>query len=134
MEPTNWKNQLAHWNRASLPFNSAMNSAEVDELELLGIIHIFSFNLKLALKTLTSFYFDQGEPWQEDTHSTVRLAFRRGLIKDGHTWMDMLKSQNEIMQSFDDEIRMKLFTSIIEHYYFALTSLQQTLNGQASHA
>ena len=133
MELTNWKSQLAHWNRATLPLNRAMSRTKVDDLEVLGVIHIFSFNLKLALKTLTSFCSNQDGLIQEDPKNIIRIAFSQGLIKDSEVWMDMLKSQNNALLNYDDKVRYQLFDSIVDHFYSSLTSLQCSLNNRAAH-
>jgi len=127
MEYDYLKRQLNCWSQASLPFERAMEKVELNDLEVLGLIHIFSFNLKLALSTLHQFYLEHGEIIF-DQKSLIRMAYYQGVICEGQVWMDMLKSQNGINQVFDEQVRMQLFESITDDYFFALKSLKQAIS------
>lgn len=110
-----------------------MKKTYTNELEILGIIHIFSYNFNLAIKTIEAFYRYQCAVVIDGPDEIIRYAFNGGIIADGHIWMDMLKKSSLVLSSYDEAIRSDLFKSIVEDYFPALTSLQSQMNERVSY-
>ncbi len=61
------------------------------------------------------------------SRSTVREAFKRGLVTDGQTWMEMIEKRNLSSHTYDLELATELAESIRRAYYPVLRELQETL-------
>jgi len=58
----------------------------------------------------------------------LRLAFRRGLIADGETWMDMIRSRSLTSHTYNEDIAEKIATDITNRYFPEFMGLQSKMN------
>jgi nucleotidyltransferase substrate binding protein (TIGR01987 family) len=54
---------------------------------------------------------------------TTREAFKRGLIEDGETWMDMIKSRNLTSHVYDHETARAIADAISQRYHKPFATL-----------
>ena len=104
MEDTDvrWRQMLYGLNRAITLLQKFVTKGEsLNELEEQGLIKAFEYTYELAWNTMNDFYESQGETGIQGSRDTIQLAFRRGLIKDGTKWMEMLKDRNRTVHSYD---------------------------------
>jgi nucleotidyltransferase substrate binding protein (TIGR01987 family) len=52
------------------------------------------------------------------------LAFKRGLITDGETWMDMLKSRILTSHTYDQVLAKTVADAIVKRYFSEFTTLR----------
>ena len=89
----------------------------MNELEKQGLIQSFEYTYELAWNTLKDYFEAQGESNIHGSRDVFRLAFRRGMIEDGETWMDMIKSRTLTAHTYDEEIAEKIAADITTRYY-----------------
>jgi hypothetical protein len=49
--------------------------------------------------------------------SATRESFNKGLIVEGQIWMDMIKSRNETVHTYNEEVLDVEYDNIIHKYY-----------------
>lgn len=59
------------------------------------------------------------------SRSTVREAFKRGLVGDGEAWMDMIEKRNLSSHTYNESVAKTLVSAIVERYYAAFLELQR---------
>ena len=88
-----WIQRYNHYTQALAQLTKFIEKGELNELEKQGLIQAFEYSYELAWNTIKDYFEAQGETDIHGSRDAFRLAFRRGLIEDGKTWMDMIKSR-----------------------------------------
>lgn len=102
----------------------------LNELEKQGLIQRFEFTHELAWNVLKDYFAYQGNTAITGSRDAVREAFNKGLIQDGDTWMDMIKSRNLSTHTYDEAIANNVADKIINNYsplFAALIAHMNTL-------
>ncbi len=76
---------------------------------------------------MKDFYEDQGESSIQGSKDAIRLAFKRGLIKDGDRWMDMVENRKLTFHTYNEEVASNMVKLITQQYFQAFTALQTAL-------
>ncbi len=125
-----WKQRFDNFERALHQLTLAMAlkaQRPLSDLEQQGLIQGFEFTHELAWNVLKDYLEMEGIQGLVGSRSTVREAFKRGLVVDGEVWMDMIEKRNLSTESYDQTIANDLTVSIAERYYPAFCELQQRL-------
>ena len=129
-EDIRWIQRFDSFNRALKQLDNVMAliaERELSELEQQGTIQAFEYTYELAWNVLKDFYQHQGEQGIQGSRDAIRTAFRRGLISDGETWMQMIKSRALSSHTYDEKVTREIFGDIVNRYYPQFIKLQQTL-------
>lgn len=102
----------------------------LSELEEQGLIQSFEYTHELAWNVLKDFLEEQGLSDLYGSKDTSREAFRRGLIENGDTWMDMIKSRNLTSHTYNRNIAQLIVGSICEHYHVEFGKLLTKLKSK----
>lgn len=103
-EDIRWIQRFNHFEKAFKQLNKFIAKGELNELEKQGLIQSFEYTYKLAWITLKDYLEMQGANDIHGSRDTIRLAFRRGIIDNGETWMDMLKSRALTSRTYDETL------------------------------
>jgi len=125
-----WKQRLQNFSKALARLNEAVELAserKLSSLEEQGLIQGFEFTHELAWNTIKDFFESQGESDILGGRDAVRLAFKRGLIEDGETWMEMIKSRNLTSHTYIEDVARSIAQSILTAYHPAFVSLRDRL-------
>ena len=76
---------------------------------------------------MKDFYEDQGESSIQGSKDAIRLAFKRGLIKDEDRWMDMVENRKLTFHTYNEEVASNMVKLITQQYFQAFTALQTAL-------
>lgn len=90
---------------------------ELNKMEEQGMIKTFEYTYELAWNTIKDFYENQGETDIQGSRDAFNLAFQRGLISDGETWMQMLKDRNRTSHTYNEETADEISESILTRYF-----------------
>ena len=69
----------------------------------------------------------QGETSIHGSRDAFRLAFRRGLIQDGDTWMEMARSRTLTSHTYNEDVARQVVVAIMEQYFPLYVQLYHTL-------
>jgi len=119
-----WIQRLKHFSKALGQLRKFIEKGALNELEQQGLIQAFEYTYELAWNTLKDYFEVQGETDIHGSRDAFRLAFKRGLIKDGETWMDMIKSRALTSHTYDEEVAEQIATAIVSRYFSEFVTLQ----------
>lgn len=130
-EDIRWKQRFDNYQRAFNALQEAVELAQqrpLSKLEQQGLIQGFEFTHELAWKTLKDFLDYRGVSGIIGSRDAARVAFREGLIADGETWMEMIKSRNLTSHTYREEVANDIAEKILKQYFSAFCKLKKTLS------
>ncbi|MEE9367502.1 MAG: nucleotidyltransferase substrate binding protein [Pontiella sp.] len=122
-----WIQRLENYSKALGHLREALVLATerpLSDLEKQGLIQAFEFTHELAWNTIKDFYENQGETDIQGSRDAVRLAFRRGLILNGETWMDMIKSRIRSSHTYNEETMEEIVSAVKTRYFTEFIELE----------
>lgn len=125
-----WLQRFSNYSKALERLVDALTLARerpLTDLEKQGLIQAFEFTHELAWKTLKDLLEHRGNSEIYGSKDATRQAFQLGLIENGETWMDMIKSRNETSHTYDEATAEKICSAITDHYSTELSLLEQRL-------
>lgn len=93
-----------------------------------GIIQSFEITHELSWKLMQDILREEGESELYGSKSATRLAFNRGLINQGEIWLEMIKSRNLTVHTYDQQMINEEFDKIIHLYLPVFTSFEQKVS------
>ena len=123
-----WMQRFNHFSKALGQLKKFIKKGDLNELEKQGLIQVFEYTYELAWNTIKDYFEDQGETNIHGSRDALRLAFRRGLIADGETWMDMIRSRSLTSHTYNEDIAEKIATDITNRYFPEFMGLQSKMN------
>lgn len=120
-----WKQRFNSYKRALIQLTKFIDQKELNELEEQGLIQAFEYTHELAWKLLSSFlkYQDPQETIYGSKDST-RRAFNLDLIKEGETWMDMIKDRNRTSHTYNQDVARDIASNIKQKYFKLFVALK----------
>lgn len=122
-----WIQRFENYTKAVRQMTKFIEKGDLNEMEEQGLIQSFEYTYELAWNTLKDLFEDQGESNILGSRDTFRLAFKRGLIEDGETWMKMIESRALTSHTYKEETAKAIVHSIRSAYFGELVKLQARL-------
>ena len=123
-----WKQRFSNFDKAFGDLNAEVDlraSRPLSRLEEKGLIQSFEYTHELAWNVLKDYLAEvAGTTGLLGSKDTTREAFKRGLIEDGETWMDMIKSRNLTSHVYDQDTARAIADDISKHYLAKFAALQ----------
>ncbi|MBM3130135.1 MAG: nucleotidyltransferase [Chloroflexi bacterium] len=123
-----WIQRFNHFNQAVTQLTKFIQKGKLNELEKQGLIQAFEYTYELAWNTMKDYLEAQGETNLLGSRDVIRLAFKRGLIVDGETWMDMLKSRTLTSHTYNEDLAEKIAAAITKHYFSEFVTLRTRMD------
>jgi nucleotidyltransferase substrate binding protein (TIGR01987 family) len=114
-----WKQRFQNFEKANLLLQSAVDlyhQKGLSELEMQGLIQRFEFTHELAWNVIKEFFDYQGNTEISGSRDATREAFNKGLIEDGESWMEMIKSRNKSSHTYNENVAKELVGQIVNVY------------------
>ena len=133
-EDIRWIQRFDNFKRSLKQLDNAMvliAERDLSELEKQGVIQAFEYNYELAWNMIKDFFEYQGGEGVLGiigSRDAFKLAFKRGLIVNGNTWMEMIKSRQLTSHTYNEDLSIKVLEDIVEKYYPEFVALKETLN------
>jgi nucleotidyltransferase substrate binding protein (TIGR01987 family) len=122
-----WQQRFNNYLKALAQLQKFIDKGEdMNELEEQGMIKSFEYTYELAWNTIKDFYEGQGENDIQGSRDAIQLAFKRGLIADGETWMEMLKDRNRTSHTYNRKTADEIAENILNRYYPVYIELKNT--------
>ncbi len=115
-----WKQRFENYSKAFLEFKEGIDLAHerpLSKLEKQGVIQGFEYTHELAWNVIKDYLEFQGIVGLIGSRDATREAFKRGLIGDGETWMEMIKSRNLTSHAYDQATVEKILAAILSRYF-----------------
>ncbi|MCQ4256680.1 nucleotidyltransferase substrate binding protein [Stutzerimonas stutzeri] len=128
-----WQQRLANFRKALRQLDEAvelMEQRELSKLEKQGVIQGFEYCYELGWNTLKDFLVWQGIDGIVGSRDTIREAFSKGLISDGHAWMQMLTDRNRTSHTYNEETAEAILINIRLQHHLLLKALEQMMTSR----
>ncbi len=123
-----WKQRFASYSKAFLQLEKFIEKGkDLNELEGQGMIQAFEYNFELAWNLIKDYYEYQGVTEIQGSRDAFRLAFNRGLIEDGESWMKMIESRTKTSHTYNKETADEIVAAILDKYFKLFKTLHQTM-------
>lgn len=119
-----WYQRLDHFIKAFTQLTKFIEKGSLNELEQQGLIQAFEYNYELAWTVLKDYFEGQGETNIHGSRDAFRLAFNRGLIDAGETWMDMIRSRTLTSHTYNEDVANQIAADITNKYFPEFKSLR----------
>ncbi len=123
-----WKQRFDNFQRALHQVTRAVQLRQqrpLSDLEQQGLIQGFEFTHELAWNVLKDYLEMEGIQGLAGSRSTVREAFKRGLVSDGEVWMDMIEKRSLSSHTYNQSVANAVAAAIVDRYYEAFLELQR---------
>ncbi len=113
-----WKQRFMNYEKALSQLNDAIKKYSInpDDIVKEGIIQRFEFTHELAWKVMKDFLEYEGFQNIMGSRTATREAFNKNLLDDGDVWMEMIKSRNETVHTYQANILEGEYNKIIQIY------------------
>ncbi|QEH48476.1 nucleotidyltransferase substrate binding protein [Aggregatibacter actinomycetemcomitans] len=113
-----WKQRFENYKRALNQLETALHEYADTNLDIIkeGIIQRFEFTHELAWKLMQDILQAEGVVDILGSRTATRMAFNRGLIQQGGIWLEMVKSRNITVHTYDEKILAQEFSKIMTLY------------------
>lgn len=131
-----WQQRFQNYLKAFLLLEQAViqyQNEGMSDLEEQGLIQRFEFTHELAWNVLKDYFEYQGNSTITGSRDAVREAFHKGLIADGEGWMDMIKSRNKSLHTYNQEIANEIVHNVVEYYYVLFLNFKERMNQLKDH-
>jgi len=122
-----WVQRFNSFNKSLDVLEKYVQKKSLTDLEKPGVINIFETTFEQAWLTIKDFYEYQGETNIQGSRDAFRLAFRRGLISQGDTWMQMIESRKLTVHTYHEKTASMVEAEIINTYFPLFNQLKQQL-------
>jgi nucleotidyltransferase substrate binding protein (TIGR01987 family) len=115
-----WIQRFNHFSKAFAQLKEAVQLSQqrkLSKLEEQGLIQAFEYTYELAWNVLKDYLESQGETEIHGSRDAIRLAFRRGLIADGDTWMEMIRDRISSTHTYNEETARKVAANVVKLYF-----------------
>lgn len=119
-EDSRWKQRFDNYGKAFRELKESLDLAQtrpLSKLEKQGVIQGFEYTHELAWNFLKDYLEFQGHVGLIGSRDTTREAFKRGLVANGETWMDMIKSRNLTSHAYDKATAEAIYTAISSRFF-----------------
>ncbi len=120
-----WVQRFSNFSKALKQLNKFIEKGKLNEFEKQGLIQAFEYTFELAWNTIKDYFEAQGETEIHGSRDAFKLAFNRGIIEKGETWMDMIKSRSLTSHTYNEEVAEKIASDIEKFYVAEFTALHE---------
>jgi nucleotidyltransferase substrate binding protein (TIGR01987 family) len=98
--------------------NEAIQQSKEYQLSTMidGVIQRFEFTLELSWKAIKHYLNSEGLNEALAPRSTIRIAFKIGLIENGDIWMQMIDDRNLTSHTYSEVTAKEIYTRIADIY------------------
>jgi len=123
-----WIQRFNNFCKALDQLTRFIQKQDLNELEIQGLIQSFEYNYELSWNTIKDYFENQGETEIHGSRDAFRLAFKRGLIKNGYIWMEMIGSRSITSHTYNEDTVNEISPKIKNVYYNEFVKLKKTLS------
>lgn len=119
-----WKQRFSNYKKALSQLKKFIDKGNLSDLEEQGLIKSFEYTFELGWNVMKDYYEYQGVADIQGSRDAIRLAFNRGLIKDGENWMKMNESRINTSYTYNEATAEEIANLISNIYYPLYTKFE----------
>lgn len=130
-----WEQRFDSYKKALARLTAIVNEYKkrpLNEFEKDSMVQRFEFTHELAWKVMKSYAEYQGESEISGSRDATRWACNNHLINNGQTWMNMIRSRNETVHNYDEQVADSVITMIVAEYHAELLALYEMMQKKVS--
>ncbi|MGI6407493.1 MAG: nucleotidyltransferase substrate binding protein [Thiopseudomonas sp.] len=134
MQDIRWIQRLSNYQHVRQRLTDAVELAatrELSDLEKQGLTQTFEFVFELAWNLMKDYFVYQGNPDITGSRDAIRSAFKAGLVADGEGWMEMIKSRNQSLHTYNESVANEICGKILESYHGLFEHFEQHMQDLA---
>ena len=124
-----WEQRFSNYKKALNQLQKFIDKGALSELEEQGLVKAFEYTYELAWNTIKDFLEFKGQSDIYGSRDAIRKAFELGIIEDGESWMDMLKSRNQTAHTYNEEVAEEICQTVFDVYFPLFVQLRTKLDG-----
>ena len=129
LEDIRWEQRFSNYKKAVEQLGRFVRKGkQLSDMEKQGLIKAFEYSFELGWNTLKDYLEFQGTHGISGSRDTIREAFRTGLIEDGNAWMDMFKSRNQTVHTYNETTADEVVKTILSGYWELFIALEKKMN------
>ena len=122
-----WIQRFNNYSKALAQLTRFIEKGALNEFEQQGLIQAFEYTFELAWNTIKDYFESQGEVNILGSRDAFKLAFRRGLVSNGDTWMSMITSRTLTSHTYNEDTAGKIAEDIATRYFSEFVALHDRL-------
>ena len=122
-----WIQRFNNFSKALDQLGEFVEQTNLNKFEKQGFIKAFEYTYELAWNTIKDYFEAQGEVNILGSRDAFRLAFQRGLIENGETWMDMIASRIATSHTYNEDAAEQVTVDVESRYYDEFVKLHEKL-------
>ena len=126
-EDIRWKQRFSNYRKAFEQLTEFIEKGDLNKFEEQGLIQAFEYTFELAWNVIKDYFEYQGEQTITGSRDAFRLAFKRGLISDGESWMDMIASRIKSSHTYHEKTAEEIVRKINDVYFELFLQLYQKM-------
>lgn len=126
-----WKQRFENYKKALKQLQEAVvlhNKKTLSNIERQGFIKAFEFTHELAWKVMKDYFQYQGNNLIMGSRDATRESFQTRMIIDGEGWMDMIKTRNSAVHTYDETIVDEIILKILNTYFKLFIDFEKVMD------
>ncbi len=129
-----WKQRLENFVKALRQLTEVVELQEqrpLSNIEKQGFVKAFEFTHELAWNVMKDFFTYQGNNQIMGSRDATREAFQHHMIADGDSWMDMIRTRNLAVHTYDEATVNEVITKTKTRYYPLFVAFSERMQALA---
>lgn len=125
-----WKQRFQNFQKALVQLTEAVNllhQRPLSSIERQGFVKAFEFTHELAWKVMKDYFLYQGNTRITGSRDATREAFQNQLIHNGDDWMEMIKTRNKAVHTYNESMVDDIILKIDQKYYSLFVNYEQEM-------
>jgi len=127
-----WKQRFKNYQKALAQLTEAVDLLQqrpLSSIEQQGFVKAFEFTHELAWKVMKDYFLYQGNTSIMGSRDATREAFQNQMIGDGNGWMDMIKTRNKAVHTYEQSLVDDVIQKTTQVYYPLFLDYEQIMLG-----
>lgn len=115
-----WIQRFQNFKKALVQLTEAVNllhKRPLSNIERQGFVKAFEFTHELAWNVMKDYFLYQGNTRITGSRDATRDAFQNQIINNGEDWMDMIKTRNKAVHTYDESMVDDIISKVDKVYY-----------------
>jgi nucleotidyltransferase substrate binding protein (TIGR01987 family) len=104
-----------------------LHQRPLSSIERQGFVKAFEFTHELAWKVMKDYFLYQGNTRITGYRDATREAFQNQMIHSGDDWMEMIKTRNKAVHTYDESMVDDIIQKIDQKYYSLFVDYEQEM-------
>jgi len=130
-----WKQRFENYQNALVQLTDAVELYQqrpLSGIEQQGFVKAFEFTHELAWKVMEDYFLYQGNTRIMGSRDATRQAFQNQIISDGDGWMEMIRTRNRAVHTYDKAMVTEIIQKTADVYYPLLIDFEREMKGIAA--